>query len=128
MAHNALRQVSGVDLPAQSSAWQHWYAEEQRWLAEDGTRSIERLHSEDDAAVVSAVRDLSEHTLHRDRIALELSPFLSSHASPAVRGQICLALARLGSKQALPDLIEALEDEDPTVRRHAQTALSSLGR
>jgi HEAT repeat protein len=127
MAHSALRRISGVDLPAQPSAWQHWYAEEQRWLQENGARSMERLGSEDDAAVVSAVRDLSEHPLHRNRIAVELTPVLSTHASPGVRGQVCLALARLGSQAALPDLVEALEDDDPTVRRHARTALSALG-
>ena len=44
-----------------------------------------------------------------------------------MRALACLALQRLGSTAAIPDLTARLEDDDPRVRRAAAEALQSLG-
>lgn len=128
MAHSALRQISDIDLPRRPEAWRNWYEAEQRWLQGQGSAAIERLQAEEDALVVSAVQRLSEHSLYRDHTADALAPLLSSHPSPVVRGQVCLALARLGSQQPVLALVDALEDDDETVRRQAHTALGSIAK
>ena len=126
MAHGALRATTGLALPRVPAAWKGWYEGEQRWFEQEGTAAIADLSSESEAEVVAAVRRLSARCLPRDRIALELAPLLTDHPSPGVRAQVCLALVRLGSDVVAPELTRALEDEDPGVRRHAQTALLAI--
>jgi epoxyqueuosine reductase len=74
--------------------------------------------------------------------APELIPLLSLteeqfrrrfHGSPILRAKrrgflrnIAVALGNLKSKEAIPPLIKALEDEDPLVRRHAAWALGQI--
>ena len=126
MAHSALGRISGLELPPQPHAWKQWYEKEQRWFAEERLAVLERLTAEEDAVVIMAVRELSERTLYRDRIAARLGPLVESHPSPAVRGQVCLALTRLNSQVANPYLTVALDDEDPSVRDKAHRALRSI--
>jgi HEAT repeat protein len=51
---------------------------------------------------------------------------LATHPSPAVRAQICLALGRLGSERALPELVDVLRDGDPELRDKAAQALHEI--
>ena len=126
MTLSALRTISGVNLPGDAAAWQDWLRREKQWTAESSKEALARLESEDAAEVVAAVHELSRHPLHRERFAPPLAALLAEHASPVVRAQVCLALARLGSEAPVPQLLAALEDDDPDVRASTQTALRTL--
>lgn len=125
-AHAALRELTGRQLPPQVETWRAWHALELRWIAEEAPAALERLSSERESEVISAVRVLSEHTLDRDRLAARIAELLRTHPSAVVRGQACLALARLRSTVVRDALMAALADDEPAVRAHAQTALSSI--
>jgi HEAT repeat protein len=126
MTLSALRTISGVNLPGDAAAWEDWLRREKQWRAESFEAALARLASEDAGEVVAAVHELSLHPLHRERFAPPLAALLAEHASAAVRAQICLALARLGSEAPVPQLLAALEDGDPDVRASAQRALRTL--
>jgi HEAT repeat protein len=127
MVANALRQISGIELPAVASAWQRWFEAEQRWLAEEGPAAVEHLASEDDLVVAKAVVELSARTLYKERIAAELRPLLARHPSPAIRARVCLALGRFGGTATVEALQDALRDRDAGVRWAARRALEALG-
>lgn len=121
----ALRQLTGRELPGDAAVWWAWYRAEQTWLVEQLPAVLAQLPEGSEAQVITAVRALSERGLERERLALELLPLLD-HASSAVRAQVCLALARLGSTEVLDELMAAMDDEEPSVRDGAWRALGSL--
>ena len=47
--------------------------------------------------------------------------------TPAVRAQAARALVRIESQQAIPALIRALDDPEPTVEHYAWEALQRMG-
>jgi hypothetical protein len=126
MTLSALRVISGVKLPGDAAAWGDWLRREGRWFTESAEDTLARLASEDAARVVAAVHELSLHPLHRERFAAPLAALLGAHPAPAVRVQVCLALASLGSDAPLPQLLAALEDDDAGVRASAARALRTL--
>lgn len=66
----------------------------------------------------------------RDRILEEkIAIFLHNLRSedPVYRWGAAMALGRIGAKQAVPELIEALDDQDWRVRRNAAWALGQIG-
>jgi hypothetical protein len=126
MAHASLQRIAGWKLPPQAGAWRSWYGEQDRWWREQAPLHLEHLTSEDDARVVAAVHALSAQRLFRHEIAQRLAGALGSHPSAAVRGQLCLGLARLGSRSVVDGLVRGLEDEDLGVREHALAALRSI--
>lgn len=126
MTVSALRSISRVNLPADAAAWADWARREKQWLGESATGVLERLAAEDAAEVVSAVHEIARHPLHRERFAPPLAALLAEHDSPALRAQVCLALAQLGSEAPVPQLLAALEDDDPGVRASALRALQAL--
>ena len=125
-AWSALRKMSGRQLPDRNSIWRSWFEEQQRWLREEGIVAIAGLGSEREADLVRAIGTLSERVLYRDFVVPELVPLLDAHDSPTIRAQVCLALGRLGSQQAVPALRVALDDPEEPVREAASQALRSL--
>lgn len=122
----ALRSLTGNHLPDRASDWRQWHAAELAWIEKEAPPVLEELRSENEAEVVAAVRVLAQHGLDRDRLAAGLARLLREHASPAVRGQVCLALERLGSPTGLDELAATLDDPDPAVGGHALKALRSI--
>ena len=62
-----------------------------------------------------------------------MSPFLT-RGSPILRAKrrgflrnVAVALGNIGSAEAVPALIQALDDEEPPVRGHAAWALGRIG-
>jgi len=119
----ALRELSGRKLPERVEAWRRWHEEELRWLRDESAAALDQLSSANDAEVVAAVRTLSARSLRRDHWATQLARLLATHGSAVVRGQVCLGLARLGSRVVAEDLVLALGDPEPSVRSAASTAL-----
>ncbi|HEX6885424.1 MAG TPA: HEAT repeat domain-containing protein [Planctomycetota bacterium] len=126
MTLSALRAISRVNLPADAAAWADWARREKQWFSEFAEGALARLAAEDVAEVVAAVHELARHPLHRERFATPLAALLAEHASPVLRAQVCLALSQLGSEAAVPQLLAALEDDDPSVRASALRALRTL--
>ena len=126
VAHAALETLTGHSFAARASSWSAWYLEERRWVRERARGALEELNAEDDAVVVTAVREISGHTLYRAELSVELCALLELHPSPQVRAQTAAGLGRLGQREACPGLCDALEDPDEMVRQRAREALTSI--
>ena len=63
----------------------------------------------------------------RDRVIRALQKALRDDAASSVRAVAATALADAAAREALPDLLLAVEDDDPLVRQMAIAALGELG-
>jgi HEAT repeat protein len=124
--HSALMRISDRELPADVAVWKAWYTTESSWWKSRSPKVLESLASTDDSEVLSAIRELSMHTLHRDLWAIEMARGPMRHASDSVRRQACLALASSRSSVALDELRRAVEEGDPALREHARAALLAI--
>lgn len=61
------------------------------------------------------------------RIVRSLCNRLLEEPNSSVRCTIVSALAKIGSEEALPQLLQALEDEDTAVRQMAAEAIGTIG-
>ncbi|MFT3922584.1 MAG: HEAT repeat domain-containing protein [Myxococcales bacterium] len=95
---------------------------------EEAFRSaLERLKSPNAADRASAADEMGRRGYRvRHEIANVLRPLLKSDPEPLVRAAAGRALGRLGVRDAVPDLIAALEDKSPDVRVVAAAALWRL--
>jgi HEAT repeat protein len=124
-ARRSLEELTGLALGPTAERWSAWHASECAWFEEAAPQLFSELESDDDARVLTAVRALSTHRLHRDELS-EVVGELLDHPSPAVRLCACSALQGLGSPLALPALAGALADEDEAVARGAWATLRHL--
>jgi CRP-like cAMP-binding protein/HEAT repeat protein len=99
---------------------------------------LEKLNSAADELKPLIIRQLGK--IHDERIVLPLTDMLQASAGPPVQEkeqlqtEICIALARLGSKKALPGLkkvsqtkeIPGLEDYSPKVLAAADSAIHAI--
>ena len=120
----ALERITGQHFSAQKR-WESWLREEERWFEQELPRTSAGLSGKAPTAI-RALGTILEHRHRRHELALEVVPALE-HADQTVRTLACLALQRLGSTAAVPELTACLEDDDPRVRRAAAEALQSLG-
>lgn len=122
----SLRHMSGGDLPAEPKAWSEWFEGEKTWQLEEGPTLYQALESEDLALVGGALSKLGAHHLYRHESASRIGPMLSSENTDVVRAAIA-ALQRLGSRRAVPWLVDALEAASDAQQRQLLTsALCSL--
>lgn len=124
-AHTALASLSGMDFGASSSGWATWLAEEQAWLEGRRPALFEKLDGHESATVASAIRELAQHGLGRTETVARLRDRVSSADSTQVV-LICSAFGRLGSRFAIPALLDLLEDRSEEVREAAAVALRAL--
>ena len=126
-AHESLCWISGSDLGRTSSAWRRWLSGEQNWLSNVAPSQLAQLSSGDRLAVHRALRELQRHPLYRHEFAPEVAQLLyAADEDLAVAG--CEALAALGSREALPALIESLALPDCALREAVLRTLQSLAR
>jgi hypothetical protein len=99
----ALRNLSGLDLPADIGRWRLWFESEQRWWEENGLKLLADLGSPDPDAVAEAVRLLSLSTLHRREVHARLEELRDSE-SESVRdlAEAVLGPASSGDRQPGP--------------------------
>lgn len=89
--------------------------------------ALERLKSPNAAERAAAADEMGRRGYRlRHEIAGVLRPLLKSDSDPVVRAAAGRALGRLGVREAVPDLIAALEDKNPDVRVVAAAALWRL--
>jgi HEAT repeat protein len=124
-AHWALRQVTGLSLPASEPLWLEWHRRELAWFESSAEDAFAALESEDPGLVHAAMQAIVERRLWRDRLADEVLVVLE-HPEARLRAAGCDALAKLGSKSALSGLIDLFDDEEPDVVQHAWQALRAL--
>lgn len=124
-AHWALQRTTGLKLSPDPDRWGLWYEQERRFFGVPYRRCLTDLHGDHAARAVVAIRELSRHRLHRHEVAAELATALRE-APPQLRRLLCHALEALGSRHAVPALVERLRDEDPEVSAAALRALRSL--
>lgn len=125
-AARALSVISGRSLPPNRSAWEIWYDAEQEWTRDGLDEMLSDATSGNPAQAFAALRELSNHRVHRRRIAQELIPLLTDSDRPELRQTVCAVLSRLRATEALPKLLDALEDKDARVRRSAWRALTAI--
>ena len=127
-AHEALRALTGLGLPADAARWRQWMESEERWWRTEAPALLADLSGGALSDSRSALRVLSRHRLRRDEIAAELLRTLERGA-PILRPDICEALGHLGAKNAAPALVELVRTTDPDSSLHASAAdaLSRLG-
>ncbi len=89
--------------------------------------ALERLKSPNTSERATAADEMGRRGYRlRHEIAAVLRPLLKSDPEPLVRAAAGRALGRLGVREAVPDLIAALEDKNPDVRVVAAAALWRL--
>ena len=125
-AFAALRDLTRTRLPDEAARWKAWYEAERAWIDQKSTAALDSLGVADEARVVAAIREISGHGLERDRLAEGIVRVLREHPTPAVRAQACIGLGRLGSREGVAILAQALTDPDPGVGGHALQALRSI--
>ena len=123
--HWALREITGLSIPCDETAWSAWHSVEERWWVRDSRRAFLDLQDRDPVVAGAAVRSIAEHRLARHTLAESLSVALE-HRIASVRQDTADALARIGSLAAVPALRLALEDPDKLTRERARGAIVAL--
>jgi hypothetical protein len=125
-AHWSLEYMSGVRLPPDPAAWNEWYDLEYAWYLDEAPALYDALGSEDLAEVGGALAQLGAHHLYRHPSAERIGPMLVS-SNPAKVRAAAGALERLGSRRAVPWLVDALDAADDDAQRLVLvTALQNL--
>lgn len=117
--------MSGMSMQAEPHRWQAWLDGQKEWFREDALRLYRDLEHRDPARVVSALNELSQRRYQRGLIAREIATVLED-PRPEIRRMGCRALASLGAKEAIADLLVSLEDPNPVVFHEAWTALKLI--
>lgn len=124
-AYWSLKRITALSLPPDGAVWSAWLRRESSWWTRRAPQAFSDLAAREAAAAAEAIREVAEHRLDRHRIARELAAALA-HPAPNVRRLACESLLRVGTLEALPNLIVALEDPSPEVRASAHAALHGL--
>jgi len=124
-AVGALRELSGLDLGDEASAWLPWLRAQQAWSRERLPELARAVAEGDEAKAVSALRELVRHPLHGAAFAPALERALG-HESDGVVVAAALALGELGLRASVPELVALLEDEREPVCAAALSALRRL--
>lgn len=124
-AYDALRAVAGTDPGDDPERWWRWWVAERAWLAERVPLLARSARHGPAGEAVRAVGELSSRPLFRR----ELLPCLADaagHDDPRVAAAACAGIGRLGAPEALPHLVELLDDPRAAVARAARESLAAL--
>lgn len=121
----ALQKLSGLTYPPKAEFWRLWYEGELEWFRKQSRRMPDELTCANDSRVAKAVQDIAKRRLRRNELANWLL-LVEDHPKPHLRTLVCHALAQIGSKRPIPDLIRLLEDPEEHVRVAAQGALRAI--
>jgi len=124
-AEEALERLSGLAFGADPSRWEAWRAAEEAWWSGSLARLRAELADADPGLAIRALGELSSHRWPRHELALEAAAALQ-HEDRSVRRLACLALARIGSSAAVPEL-KALAEQGGESQAAARRALQALG-
>lgn len=121
----ALERISGRAFGNSQPRWTLWLESERQWHATMAPHWLEELRSSDYARAARALNELSQHDYRRDELAAEMCESLDV-ADARIRRQLCLALERLKSPEAVEALKVCLQDEDRQVAKAAWQALRAI--
>ena len=126
----ALRLVTGARLTPAARAWQAWHVREEAWWRDVAPERIERLAEAETAGLAvgdvnALARELCEHPLHREELALAFRASLA-HPDPAVRVIGCQALERLKARSGASLLFPLLHGGSREVVTAARSALVAI--
>lgn len=122
-AFDALRSGGGARVSGSLlEPWTRWLAEEEAWFAQDAPDLVAAAVSGSPAEAVAALRQLSAHPLHRERLAHDLQAALE-RPEEAVVTAACGALARLRAGASVRPLCALIDDPRAGVRAAAVAAL-----
>ncbi len=124
-AHWSLKRITALSLPPDDEAWGAWQRRESSWWSRRAAQAFSGLRAREAALAAESIKEVSEHRLDRHRVARELAGALA-HPSVEVRQLACETLGRVGTQEAVPELVAALEDPLPAVRASALAALQAL--
>lgn len=108
-----------------ANSWRAWLQRENTWWKERGEACVEALQSGDPLTLAEHLRELLGHSLARGATADALLTRFA-RLEPAELVSTCSTLARLGAKEAVPDLVPLLDAAEAPVRDAAWKALRAL--
>jgi len=121
----ALARLAGGDRARTPDDWRAWYVEETGWYDRHANDLLLQIGERDPASALDAVRELCSHPLYQDRVAAAVAALLA-RPEPNVAKAAAVALGELGSRTALPALVDALTHPAASVREATRTALRRL--
>ena len=121
----ALCETSGMKRITTAAEWHRWFEAERAWWREEGQGWLAAIDPADATRLTEAMRELLAHPFGRDQTADALAGALPE-LDPAAQRMACDTLARLGSRRAVPALIELLFEPGEELRSAAWAALRSL--
>jgi hypothetical protein len=121
----ALQRISGLSYRAGDRRWQEWYDAETTWWVSKAPEVFDELGSRNRATLVAAVHELSRHRLARKELVSVIAD-LTYEADPELVALACKSLGSLGSRTAIPVLLEVLEQPEDLAREAAGAALSRI--
>jgi hypothetical protein len=124
-AHRALKEICGVNFPAERARWEPWLAEERAWFVERAPEAIAGLAAQNSMTLVAALSEIGMQRLHRRELAEEVLAVLERD-DPEERTLACQTLGQLGSRASLPHLVLALEDPVAEVSAAAWAAIRAI--
>jgi HEAT repeat protein len=124
-AHRALKQICGVNFPAERARWEPWLAEERAWYAERSAPVIADLASANRMTLVAALNEVGVQRLFRRELAEEVAAILE-RGDAQDKLLACQTLAQLGSRTTLPSLVSLLEDPDADLSAAAWAAIQVI--
>jgi hypothetical protein len=124
-AHRVLRGLAGEPLPPEHERWALWYRRESEWWRRDAPFHKAELGSGAQFQVAAALRVLATHRLYRHAIAPEVARCLARPERDIVM-LACAALGQLGSRTALPELVDLLARGEPASADAARRALERI--
>ena len=121
-AHEALRRVSGKQLPPDPLLWESWLHEETVWWEERGPRLFGELSRGEPQVTAAAIVEIGRHRLYRHELAGALCVVLGRR-EPELARLACGALGQLGSWAAVAALADCLDRREARVVAAAREAL-----
>lgn len=121
----ALRRMSRNEFPPQAALWDAWYQRESKWYDRERPRQRNALERGRVPAALEALRAYSQHAWRRTQLAQDVCGAFTRREAP-VRELACEVLGGLGSRVALPALVETLGDPTTSVATAAWHALQRI--
>ncbi|MFN0242558.1 MAG: HEAT repeat domain-containing protein [Planctomycetota bacterium] len=121
----SLQKISGTTHSGDSDFWNAWRRRELQWMDRGRARCRSAFESSDVGAIVQALREYSGRRLFRSELVRDVVVLLERPQS-ALQELACTTLGELGSRAAVPALVQALASARPAVAEAAWRALTKV--
>ncbi len=124
-AHWALQNITGLKFPLSHNRWISWWNREDEKYENRMDPLIDRLYEGTVQQRIYAIRELSGIALGRGDVVGAVLGFTNDEDAQ-IRKEACTALGTMKSTEAVPYLIDSLDDSDEGVRAVAHKALHKI--